>query len=299
MRAARSSDLLGEVVAGYETIRVIGRGGVGRVYLAKRKADGVHVALKVLHRGGVAEAFARETQIAMQLSHPNIARVLDRGENANGAWAALEYCPEGDLRQLIQRRGGKLEISEARLFIRQAINALEYAHETDVMVNGKRMQGVVHCDLKPANLLLFSNKNAEPGIKLADFGSAHAIGSPAQGGTVAFMAREQLDGVAVRATDVWGLAATLFFMLSGTTPREFDGKDPLAVVRHEPARPFASLCPEHPSEFAAVIDRALNDDLQERYPSCRAFGNALKNSLKEREMVNVSRDRDSSAPKKR
>ena len=180
-------------VEGYEVQRALARGGMGAVYLARRRADGRTVALKILLPKTLVdpsarEVFQREIDVTRALRHPNIVELLDHGATDDSFYFAMEYCAGGSVRAVLKARSSPFSVADAVGLARQALAGLAYAHA----------QGFVHRDLKPENLLL----GGEDGqVKIADFGLAKSYGQAgfsgltatgAVAGTLYFMPREQL-----------------------------------------------------------------------------------------------------------
>jgi serine/threonine protein kinase len=252
---------------------------MGSVYLARRRGeDASPIALKImLPRVEVdeaaAEIFLREIAVTRSLRHPNIVALLDFGKHEGRFYFALEYCPGGDAETLLQRSGGRLSLPVVVRLATGALSGLAAAHEA----------GFVHRDIKPDNVLLADNGAA----KLADFGLAKSFqqaglsGMTATGavaGTFHFMPREQLTSFRqVRpVSDVWSMAATLYYLVTGEYPRDFgSGADPLAVILRGGVVPIRDRDPALPADLAAVIDQALRDDPERRYPSAREFAAGL------------------------
>jgi hypothetical protein len=268
----------GSLVGGYEVVRLLGQGGMGAVYLARGR-DGSLVALKLmLPRVEVdeaaAEIFLREIDVTRSLRHPNIVALLDFGKHEGRFYFALEYCPGGNAEALLQRCGGRLALPAVVRLAAGALEGLAAAHDA----------GFVHRDIKPDNVLLAGDGAA----KLADFGLAKSFqqaglsGMTATGavaGTFHFMPREQLTNFRqVRpVSDVWSMAATLYYLLAGEYPRDFgSGGDPLAVILKGGLIPLRQRDPALPADFADVIDTALHDDPARRYPTAREFAAALR-----------------------
>lgn len=193
--------------------RQIGLGLTGRVYEAFDKQQQKLVAVKVLRKSLLAdlslrERFEAEANIVARLDHPGIIRIHGHGKTPNGGWfIVMDLLPGGDL---TSQAGLSLPVAQATDWIRQVARAVAYAHEN----------GIVHCDLKPANLLL-----AKDGyVIVTDFGFAQTREqelSSYVAGTPAFMAPEQIDrvwGPIGPRTDVYGLGAVLYFLLTGSSP---------------------------------------------------------------------------------
>jgi len=269
------------VVGEYEVGPVLGKGGTGVVHRARRQSDGLEVAIKLVQPSRIAgpEARAlllREVEVTRRLRHPNMVELLDCGEDGSGFFWVMEYCPAGSVGARVLRQG-PLDVAAAGLLAVQALEGLAFAHG----------EGFVHRDLKPDNLLIAPDGSA----KLADFGLAKSFeqaglsGMTATGaaaGTLAFMPREQITGFRrLRpVSDVWSLGATLYYMLTGQTPREFGGgRDPLAVVLEGRIVPLRQRDPRLPTRLAAVVDRAIADDPLERPSSAQEFKDAVREAL--------------------
>jgi hypothetical protein len=272
----------GSIVGDYRIERLLGRGGMGAVYLARGRADGRQIALKLmLPQTQVDEVsqeiFLREIEITRALRHPNIVELLEFGKHEGRFYFALEYCPGGDADTLLQNQNGPLGLPTVLRLAAGALEGLAAAHEA----------GFVHRDIKPDNLLLAADGTA----KLADFGLAKSFqqaglsGMTATGavaGTFFFMPREQLTNFRqVRpVSDVWSMAATLYFLLTAAYARDFDSRpDPLAVILRGGVVPIRQRDPFFPDDLGAVMDRALMDDPESRYPNAGEFLAALRSVL--------------------
>jgi serine/threonine protein kinase len=254
---------------------------MGAVYLARHSGGGAPVALKVLLPKmvvdeGVQEIFIREIEVTRALRHPNVVSLFDFGRHEGRFYFALEYCPGGSVEALRQRLGGRVPLPSTLRIAVDALEGLAAAHEA----------GFVHRDLKPDNVLLGENGAA----RLADFGLAKSFqqaglsgltATGAVGGTFQFMAREQLTSYrqARPTTDVWSMAATLYFLLTGQYARDFGDRDPIAAILRGGVVPLRRRDPSVPEELAAVIDRALDDEPARRFPTAREFGSALRGVL--------------------
>ncbi|MGH7578567.1 MAG: protein kinase domain-containing protein, partial [Gemmatimonadales bacterium] len=268
---------LAEALRGrYQLERVLGRGGMATVYLARDLKHERQVALKVLD-GEVAaslgpERFQREIKLAARLHHPHILSVYDSGEAAGRLWFAMPYVRGESLRDRL-RRDGILPIEEALRITRQAVQALSHAHR----------EGVIHRDVKPENLLLTEDGSTQ----VADFGIAQAVDAQHDQrlteigvalGTPAYMAPEQSSGqgtVDARA-DQYALAATCYEMLAGAPP--FTGATSHDLIVRRFTRPVPSVRAAR-TEVPDAVDQALRRALalkpDDRFDSITGFGAAL------------------------
>jgi serine/threonine protein kinase len=263
----------------YAVQGLLGRGGMGAVYLASRPGDDAPVALKVMLPRMVVdpaaqEIFIREIEVTRALRHPNIVELLDFGRHEGRFYFALEYCPGGSAEGLRLRQGGRLGLPVTVRLAADALEGLAAAHAA----------GFVHRDLKPDNVLL----GAGGAAKLGDFGLAKSFeqaglsGMTATGmvgGTFHFMPREQLTSFRRMrpASDVWSMAATLYYLLTGEFTRDFASHtDPLVVILRGGFVPIREREASLPEDLAAVLDRALDDDPDARYPTAREFADALR-----------------------
>ncbi|PYQ15063.1 MAG: serine/threonine protein kinase [Acidobacteria bacterium] len=274
----------GMVVPGYDVGRMIGRGGMGAVYLARRRGDGTTVALKVMLAQtdldeAARETFQREIEVTRSLRHPRIVALLEHGSAESTFYFAMEYCAGGSVADLQRREPGGLPLALAVRIVREALDGLAFAHE----------RGFVHRDLKPENILLADA--AGTGAKVTDFGLAKSFqqaglsGMTATGavaGTLYFMPREQLTQFRLLkpVSDVWSMGATLYYMLTAAYAREFrPGEDPLPVILRGGVVPIRARDPRLPEAVAAVVDRAVTDALEERYQTAREFRDALDRAV--------------------
>lgn len=262
-------------LAEWDYVRLLGLGGMGAVALLRRQADGQRLALKVMQPRVEATPryrawFRREVENTRALDHPNVVRVWFAGCDRPPFFFALEYCPGGSVADYARQRGGKLLVGQAIDFVLQALTGLEYAHQAEVPFEETTGRGLVHRDLKPDNLFL-TGPVAAPVVKVGDFGLAKAYQfagysgfthSGQVAGTAGFIPRQQAkDFKYVKPeADVWALAATLYHLLTGRTPRDFKpGPHPLVAVLEQPVVPLLARDPALPGPLAAVIDEALID----------------------------------------
>ena len=273
-----SSALIAGLRDAYVLERPLGDGGMSTVWLAQDLKHERPVALKVLKpelaKNLGPERFRREITTAARLQHPHILSVFDSGETAGQFWFTMPYVEGRSTRdRLVQER--RLPVGEAVRIVREAAQALQYAHE----------HGIVHRDIKPENLLL-----TEDGSTLvADFGLARIVGSEAAGtaqltqvgtavGTPAYMSPEQAtgdDNVDARA-DQYALAVTLYEMLTGEAPWSGPTTAALMAQRFTEAPPSArAKRPEVPPKVDEALQRAMAVKANDRFASVQEFASAL------------------------
>ena len=267
----------------YRIEAVIGRGGMGVVYLAGDPRLGRRVALKVLAPALIDEAssrarFLRESQSAAAIDHPNIIPVYEAGEVEGVFFLAMRYVQGADLGSRIA--AGPLEPGETVRLLGQIASALDAANEA----------GLVHRDVKPANILIASGKDPEGGdhAYLTDFGlTKHRgveSGLTAAGafmGTLDYIAPEQIEGREVDGrTDQYSLACVAFECLTGQPPFPRETDIAIAMAHLHEAPPSASARrPVLPADADVVLARAMAKRPEDRYPSSEAFVAALRQAL--------------------
>jgi serine/threonine-protein kinase len=279
---ARASGLP-QPVKGYEIVRELGRGGMGVVYLAYcTAADGL-VALKTIQPAVAAgpvqvERFLREQRILQELDHPHIVPFHEMGESEGLLYFSMEYVRGTDAGDARDLHGDDIPIGRAVGWVRQLLQALDYAHA----------KGFVHRDIKPANMLLARDGDRET-VKLADFGLARAYqtstlsGVTMKGdlaGTIAFMAPEQVNHLRESRppVDLYAAGATLYWLLTGRyvydLPRGLSNQ--ILMVLQDAPVPVRSRQPDIPAGLAAVIDRALAREPEERFADAKDMRRALQ-----------------------
>ncbi len=253
----------GTAIGGHEILREIGRGTQGSVYLAHKHGDERIVALKVVRlpsaqpQDAAALQFAAAAKAACSLHHAHIVQVFDFGLDGPWGWIAMEPLAGTDL----SRYTTPARLLPEALVLdigAQLAEALAYAHR----------QGVVHRDVKPANVLV---NWALAEVKLSDFGLAHGAWAANTGtgvvpGSPAYMAPEQLAGMVPSVpADLYALGVTLFELLSGRRPHAAENMgELLRQVAQDPAPSLLSLRPELPPGAAALVARLLHKAPAER-----------------------------------
>jgi eukaryotic-like serine/threonine-protein kinase len=289
-------------IRGYEIERELGRGGNGSIYLARQTKTGRRVALKVMAPEVAAseravEDFLREIENTKALRHPNIVEMRDWGFSNGIFFFTMEYCDSGSAYKLVESHRGGLAVELALHIIFQALDGLAYAHQAEIpfvkLNNGSigRGRGLVHRDISPDNILL-CGAGAQRDAKLADFGLAKAfelagLSLYTRTGTAAgkpwFMPRQQVVNYKYvqPEVDVWAMAATLYFMLTGLYTRDFPkGQDPWNVVLKTRPVPIRKRKASIPSGLAEVIDLALVDKPEMRFKSALEFKRALDGAMR-------------------
>lgn len=273
----------GQTFAGYTIVRLLGAGGMGEVYLAEHPRLPRRDALKVLisevcSDGEYRQRFNREADIAATLWHPHIIGVHDRGDVDGQIWISMDYVDGTDAGELVRDRYPKGMPKEEVLDIVTSVGeALDYAHQ----------QGLLHRDVKPANIMLTDPAAGEQRILLGDFGIARRVDDNSNltatnmtVGTVFYAAPEQLMGEEIDGrADQYALAATAFHLLSGSPP--FHHSNPTVVIsQHLTASPPAigDRRPEL-SALDPVLSKALSKDPKDRFTSCMDFARALSHRL--------------------
>lgn len=273
----------GQTFAGYTIVRLLGSGGMGEVYLAEHPRLPRRDALKVLPADVCAdheyrERFNREADIAATLWHPNIVGVHDRGDVDGQIWISMDYVEGTDAAELLRDRYPKGMPQEEVLKIVTSVGeALDYAHA----------QGLLHRDVKPANIMLTDPAAGDQRIMLGDFGIARRVDDSSNltatnmtVGTVFYAAPEQLMGEELDGrADQYALAATAFHLLTGSPP--FHHSNPTVVIsQHLTASPPA-LADKRPelSALDPILAKALSKDPKDRFNSCVDFARALAHRL--------------------
>ena len=275
----------GEVFAGFVIQRFLGAGAMGEVYLVQHPRLPRLDALKVLPPALTANAeyryrFNREAELASTLWHSNIVGIHDRGEFNGQLWISMDYVDGTDAERLVEESYPTgMPMLEVLEIVTAVAEALDVAHQ----------RGLLHRDVKPANILLAKAQGARRRILLADFGIARQVdevsgftGTNMTIGSVGYAAPEQLMGEPIDGrTDQYSLAATAFHLLTGTMP--FRDSNPAAVISKQLTTPAPVLSERRPdlANLDRVLAVALTKDPNQRYPHCLDFAEALSRASRQ------------------
>ena len=269
---------------GYALVRVLGRGAMGSVYLARNATTGAMRAIKqILPKAAMSadmrKMFVREATVQAALDHPNIVRVYELAEPVPGAFSLVMEYVDGESADSLLRGGGRVSPALAVSIGCQALDGLAHAHAKQI----------VHRDIKEANLMLVRSPDGSVVVKVADFGLAKnfqesgASGMTqdgALGGTLPYMPTEQLlDYKYVKPpADIYALGATLYRLLTGEFPRDYrEGENWIRIALEQPIVPLAARAAGRavPPALCQVIEKALEPDVQRRYQSAVEMRKAL------------------------
>jgi tRNA A-37 threonylcarbamoyl transferase component Bud32 len=266
-------------VGGYRIVEAIGQGGTSVVYRAEHVRLGRTAALKLLTprlgESDFRDRFLRESKLAASLDHPNIVPVYDAGEVDDVLYIAMACVDGSDLKALLVEEG-RLPLRRALRIVSQIASALDAAHA----------RGLVHRDVKPANILVGANDRA----LLSDFGVVKELtsgGTTRTGGfvgTIEYCAPEQIEGRDVdQRADVYALACVFYECVVGTSP--FLRSSDVAILNahlHDAPPKLTKAAPDLPSDLEAVLSKALSKSPLDRYGSCGEFVAAIRAASSER-----------------
>jgi len=273
--------MIGRIIQNYEILRLIGEGGMGNVYAAKHVHLDKIAAIKILkietskHKDALAR-FEKEAKTLNKLRHKHIVELFDYGVSNEIPYIIMEYIDGIPLDEYIKTKSGPIPEEKASKYTLQILTALEIAH----------INGIIHRDIKPSNFILTKNDD----IKILDFGIAkmvsetetHQLTKIGQGiGTLPYMSPEQIYMKNItNAIDIYALGVCLHQMITAKEPydlglsrREIEDKilkEPLPRIKE--FYPFAS------DKIQAIIDKATEKEIQNRYKNCHEFAEALKNN---------------------
>ncbi len=284
MTASRPDSRLGTDLGPYRIERVLGRGGMGVVYLAEQRELGRKVALKLLpdelaHDADFRARFERESRLAAGLDHPNIIPIFEAGELDGTVYIAMRYVEGTDFASRLRTEPQLTPDAVIHILV-QIARALDAAHA----------RGLVHRDVKPANVLLDPTAGDAEGdhAYLTDFGLTKQTGSESGltkagsfMGTLAYMAPEQIEGQDVDGrADEYSLAAMAFEALTGSVPFKRDQEIAVAMAHlKDPVPSVVALRPELPPGVDVALARGMAKDREARYPTSVAFMTELREAL--------------------
>ncbi len=273
------SELLNRTIGGYQLLEPIGGGGVAEVYRARQTSGGAReVAIKVIfpefaRQPGVAANFAQITRAATQLAnHPHILPVIGSGEDHEYLYLVTPFVKEGTLADWLEK-GGRLGVSDVGPFFQQLCGAVSFTHSL----------GLTHGNIKPNNVYLFEGRH----VLLGDFGllwDVRALDPTWTGSDVAafeYLAPEVFDGRMAPSSDIYSLGATLFATLTGHAPFQTKRLGELIAAARQQTPPSLAQEKLTPPIIAldAVVRQAMAKQIEQRYPSATALGQAIEATL--------------------
>ena len=294
MTVTRGQHLLGKMLGACVLEKLLGYGGSSAVFLAQQHNPDRKVAVKVfLPRPNMNaqmqkdfyQRFLHEAEVACQLDHPNIMPVYSYGEQDGLPYIIMPYMSGGTLSEYIAKYGA-LSLQDALWYLQQIASALDYSHE----------HHCVHCDVKPANILLDSNGH----IVLSDFGIAYIAQSDegstpvrnpdALRGTPDFISPEQAMGYAIDGrSDIYSLGVTLYYLLAKNLPFKADSTLALALLHiHEIAPSLALIRADVSPAIDEIIHKALAKSPEQRFQSTGAFFAAFAEAVNAAEALPVT-----------
>jgi serine/threonine-protein kinase len=271
-------------IPGYDTVKLLGRGGMGCVMLGREQQTGRAVAIKTLLpefaiSDKALRRFMREIDVAAALKHRNIVEFIDRGTHNGVVYLVTEYVDGADASRLAETCGGCLRYDDAISIISQALEALSYAHA----------QGYIHRDFKDQNILV-SGHSPNLVAKLTDFGLAKSFTHSGMSGvtmagemagTLAYMSPEQLRNFrdVKPQSDIYAVGMTAYSLLSGSIALDLTNKssvnDTIRAIFEQAPVPLIQRAPHVQPAVCEIIDRALAKDPAQRWQSAAAMRTAL------------------------
>jgi hypothetical protein len=273
-----------QAIPGYDTVKLLGRGGMGCVMLGRQQSSGRAVAIKtLLPEFAVSDKalrrFMREIDVAAALKHKNIVEFIDRGTHNGVVYLVTQYIDGADACKLAEMSGGCLPYDDGISIVSQSLEALSYAHA----------QGYIHRDFKDQNILV-SGRSPNLVAKLTDFGLAKSFTHSGMSGvtmagemagTLAYMSPEQLRNFrdVKPQSDIYAVGMTAYSLLSGSLALDLKNKssvnDTIRAIFEQPAVPLRQRAPHLPLPVCEIIDRALAKDPAQRWKTATAMHNAL------------------------
>jgi serine/threonine protein kinase len=279
----RGQHFTGKEVGDYLLEYLLGDGGSSAVFLAQSLSSGEKVAVKIFLPRSTMDVeaqknfyrrFLREAKAASQLDHPHILSIYSYGQHEGLPYIVMPYMPGGTLSDYVAH-DGPLPLSAAQQYLEQIASALDYAHT----------RGCVHCDVKPANILL----DGEGQVLLTDFGIVRLKADDALPlksgealmGTPDYLSPEQALGKALDSrSDIYSLAVTLFFLLAGSPPFRADSALALALLHvYEPPPLLGTIRADVTPQIDLVIGKALSKRPEQRYQTAGEFSDAFAEAV--------------------
>ncbi|HJY27887.1 MAG TPA: FHA domain-containing serine/threonine-protein kinase [Pyrinomonadaceae bacterium] len=277
-----------QAIPGYDTVKLLGRGGMGCVMLGREQRTGRAVAIKtLLPEFAVSDKamrrFMREIDVAASLKHRNIVEFIDRGTHNGVVYLVTEFVDGSDASKLAENQGGRLAYEDGISIIAQALDALSFAHA----------QGYIHRDFKDQNILV-SGSSPNLIAKLTDFGLAKSFTQSGlsgvtmageMAGTLAYMPPEQLRNFrdVKPQSDIYAVGMTAYSLLTGflalNLSKNSSVNDTIRAIFEQPTVPLHERTPHIPRPVCEIIDRALAKDPAQRWQSAGAMRNALLHSI--------------------
>ncbi|HEX3020592.1 MAG TPA: protein kinase [Chitinispirillaceae bacterium] len=272
---------IGDVLGSGKILDVLGEGGFARVYKIHDQKLDLYRAVKVLLPTGkkeVSDRFLTEARITARLDHPNIVKVFRVDEWNRCPFIEMEFIDGKSLETLLEECGNFPVYAACAVGIYIA-QALKYAHNLDFTLSDKQYKGVIHRDLKPANIMLHHDGR----LKLMDFGIARPIstGLHTMGenivGTLQYLSPEQLNHKNIdQRTDIYAVGAILYELLCGIKAFPDEGLTDLVNKKASGIyKPFGEFPISVPKKMTEIVDRCLQVDKEERYPSASELSDAL------------------------
>jgi len=275
-------------IPGYETVKLLGRGGMGCVMLGREQSTGRAVAIKtLLPEFAVSDKamrrFMREIDVAAALKHKNVVEFLDRGTHNGVVYLVSEFVDGCDAQKLAEEQGGSLCYEDGISVISQSLDALAFAHD----------QGYIHRDFKDQNILV-SGRSPNLVAKLTDFGLAKSFTQSGMSGvtmagemagTLAYMPPEQLRNFrdVKPQSDIYAVGMTAYSLLTGKLAIDLSKNgsvnDTIRAIFEQPPIPLRQRAPHIPQGVCEIIDRALAKDPAQRWKSAGAMLTALLHSI--------------------
>jgi len=277
-----------QAIPGYDTVKLLGRGGMGCVMLGREQTTGRPVAIKtLLPEFAVSDKamrrFMREMDVAAALKHKNIVEFIDRGTHNGVVYLVSEFVDGCDAQKLAEEHGGHLSYEDGISIVSQSLDALAFAHD----------QGYIHRDFKDQNILV-SGRSPNFIAKLTDFGLAKSFTHSGMSGvtmagemagTLAYMPPEQLRNFrdVKPQSDIYAVGMTAYSLLTGTLAIDLSKNgsvnDTIRAIFEQPAIPLRQRAPHIPQQVCEIIDRALAKDPAQRWQSAGAMRTALLHSI--------------------